>query len=145
MGSARNILAERGPELIEKLLQHLFLTGVSTAIAVIIGLIIGVLLSRRPRIQGPVMAIINALQTIPSLAMLAILLPLFGIGTLPALIALILYGLLPIVRNTLTGIDGLPSELLEACEALGFTNRQRLLQVELPLALPTIVAGAPRR
>jgi len=141
MGSARNILAERGPELIEKLLQHLFLTGVSTAIAVIIGLIIGVLLSRRPRIQGPVMAIINALQTIPSLAMLAILLPLFGIGTLPALIALILYGLLPIVRNTLTGIDGLPSELLEACEALGFTNRQRLLQVELPLALPTIMAG----
>jgi len=141
MTGAFDILAERGPELVEKLIQHLMLTGVSTAIAVVIGLAIGILLSRRPSLQGPGMAVINALQTIPSLAMLAILLPLFGIGTLPALIALTLYALLPIVRNTLTGIDGLSPELLQACEALGFTDRQRLLQVELPLALPMIMAG----
>lgn len=136
-----DMLAERGPELIEKLTQHLLLTGGSTSIAVLVGLTVGVLLSRRPALQGPMMAVINALQTIPSLALLAILLPVFGIGTLPALIALTVYALLPIVRNTLTGIDGLPPELLEACEALGFTDRQRLVQVELPLALPTIMAG----
>jgi len=134
-------LIERGPALIEKLVQHFVLTAGSTGIAIIIGLTIGILLSRRPAAQGPVMAVINALQTIPSLAMLAILLPLFGIGTLPALIALTLYALLPIVRNTLTGIDGLPADVLEACQALGFTERQRLIQVELPLALPTIMAG----
>ncbi len=141
MTGTGNILIERWPELVEKLIQHLLLTGVSTATAIVIGLAIGILLSRRPAVQGPIMAVINALQTIPSLAMLAILLPLFGIGTLPALIALTLYALLPIVRNTLTGIDGLPPELLEACDALGFTDRQRLIQVELPLALPTIMAG----
>jgi len=141
MMDALDMIVDRGPELLEKLIQHLLLTGGSTIIAVIAGLTIGVLLSRRPVFQGPVMVVINALQTIPSLAMLAFLLPLFGIGTLPALIALTLYALLPIVRNTLTGIDGLSPELLEACEALGFTERQRLIQVELPLALPTIMAG----
>lgn len=141
MNAAVDMLAERWPELLEKLGQHLLLTGTSTVIAVAIGLAIGILLTRRPAAQGPVMALINALQTIPSLALLAILLPLFGIGTLPALIALTLYALLPIVRNTLTGIDGLSPDLLEACNALGFTDRQRLLQVELPLALPTIMAG----
>lgn len=141
MSAAIDLVAERWPELLEKLVQHLLLTGTSTAIAVVIGLAIGILLSRRPTAQGPVMAVINALQTIPSLALLAMLLPLFGIGTLPALIALTLYALLPIVRNTLTGIDELAPELLEACDALGFTDRQRLIRVELPLALPTIMAG----
>ncbi len=136
-----DLLAERGPELAQKLVEHVVLTGVSTAIAVVIGLALGIALSRRRALQGPVMAVVNALQTIPSLALLAILLPLFGIGMTPALIALTLYALLPIVRNTLTGIDGLPEEILEACQALGFTDRQRLWQVELPLALPTIMAG----
>ncbi len=135
------MLAERAPELLEKLYEHVLLTGVSTAIAVALGLAIGIGLSRRRALQGPVMALINALQTIPSLALLAFLLPLLGIGMAPALVALTLYALLPIVRNTLTGIDGLPPDILEACRALGFTDRQRLWQVELPLALPTIMAG----
>jgi len=141
MSTAFDLLVERWPELLEKLGQHLLLTGTSTTAAVVLGLAIGLSLRRRPAAQGPVMAVINALQTVPSLALLAILLPLFGIGTLPALIALTLYALLPIVRNTLTGIEELPAELIEACNALGFTDRQRLLQVELPLALPTIMAG----
>jgi len=141
MSALVQFLTDRWPELIEKLGQHILLTGISTAIAVLLGLGVGILLSRRSALQGPVMAIINALQTIPSLAMLAFLLPLFGIGMLPALIALTLYALLPIVRNTLTGIEGLPSDLMEACHALGFTDTQRLVQVELPLALPTIMAG----
>jgi len=134
-------ISEHGNELLQKLLQHVLLTGISTAVAIVIGLSLGIVLSRRRAWQGPVMAVINALQTIPSLAMLAFLLPLFGIGMLPALIALTLYALLPITRNTLTGIDGLPPEILEACDALGFTDRQRLWQVALPLALPTIMAG----
>ena len=141
MSGLLSFMAERWPELLEKLLQHVLLTGISTAVAIVIGLSVGIVLSRRRAWQGPVMAVVNALQTIPSLAMLAFLLPLFGIGMLPALIALTLYALLPIMRNTLTGIDGLPPEILQACAALGFTDHQRLWQVELPLALPTIMAG----
>jgi len=141
MNGVLSFMAGRWPELGQKLLQHMLLTGISTTVAIVIGLGLGIVLSRRRAWQGPVMAVVNALQTIPSLAMLAFLLPLFGIGMLPALIALTLYALLPIMRNTLTGIDGLPADIIEACAALGFTDRQRLWQVELPLALPTIMAG----
>jgi osmoprotectant transport system permease protein len=141
MSAWSTLLHERGPELLQKLLEHLLLTGISTTIAMVIGLAAGIALTRNKALQAPVMAAVNALQTIPSLAMLAFLLPLFGIGMLPALIALTLYALLPIMRNTLTGIQGLPEAVLEACAALGFTDQQRLWQVELPLALPTIMAG----
>ena len=103
---------------------------------------LGVLAACLPRLRQPVMAAVGVLQTVPSLALLAMLIPLLGtIGTLPALIALFLYALLPIVRNTSIGIEQVPSELRMAALALGLSARDRLLYIELPLALPVILAG----
>ncbi len=136
-----SFINERSGELLDKVLQHLLLTGVSTAAAILIGVPVGIWLTRQQRFKHVVMAVISILQTIPSLAMLAFLLPFFGIGALPALLALTLYALLPIVRNTITALEGVPADIIEATNALGFTSRQRLLKVELPLGLPVIVAG----
>lgn len=132
---------DRWSQLLEKTLQHLLLTGVSTSVAVILGIPLGIWLTRQPRFRNSVMGVVCIMQTIPSLAMLAFLLPFFGIGVLPALIALTLYAFLPIVRNTITALEGIPADIHEATQALGFTPWQRLWKVELPLGLPTIVAG----
>lgn len=131
----------RLPELQQKLVEHLILTGISTAIAVGIGLPLGVLILRWSFLRGLVLSFSNAVQTIPSLAMLAFLLPFFGIGVKPALVALTLYALLPIVRNTYAGLNNLHPAVLEAADGLGFTRLQRLWLVEIPLALPVILAG----
>ena len=118
------------------------LTGVSTGVAIILGVFLGILASRVARLRGPLLGATGILQTIPSLAMLAILLAVTGkIGVLPAIIALILYSLLPIMRNTLAGIQGVSSASLEAACGIGMTNRQQLWMIKIPLALPVIVAG----
>lgn len=134
-------VGQRLPELQQKLVEHLILTGISTAVAVAIGLPLGVLILRWSFLRGLVLSFSNAVQTIPSLAMLAFLLPFFGIGVKPALVALTLYALLPIVRNTYAGLNNLPPAVLEAADGLGFTRLQRLWLVEIPLALPVILAG----
>ncbi|HEX4327079.1 MAG TPA: glycine betaine ABC transporter substrate-binding protein [Burkholderiales bacterium] len=122
--------------------QHVFLVLVSLAAGCLIGLPLGVLAARAPHLRQPVLTIVGVLQTIPSLALLAMLIPLLGaIGTLPALAALFVYSLLPIVRNTMTGLQGVPAGLSQAAVALGLRPRQRLLYVELPLAAPVILAG----
>jgi len=131
----------RLPELQQKLVEHIILTGISTAFAVAIGLPLGVLILRWVWLRSVVLSFSNAVQTIPSLAMLAFLLPLFGIGVKPALVALTLYALLPIVRNTYTGLSNLSPSVLEAADGLGFTRWQRLIWVEIPLAMPVILAG----
>jgi osmoprotectant transport system permease protein len=126
------------------LLQHLFLVAVSTLIAVAIGVPLGIMAARRPRASAPIVWFINVAQTVPSLAMFGFLLPLPFIGGLGARIAitvLILYALLPIVRTTLAGITSVDPALVEAGTALGMTPSQLLRQVQLPLALPSIVAG----
>ena len=122
--------------------QHLFLTLTATAAATVVGISTGLLVARYPdRLSGPVLGLVGIVQTIPSLAMLAFMIPLLGIGTLPAITALFLYGLLPIVRNTYTGITSVPSELKEAGRGMGMTSRDLLFQLELPLATKTITAG----
>jgi len=132
----------RLPQLWLRTGEHLMLTGVSTGAAIILGVPVGILASRVAQLRGPLVGAIGILQTIPSLAMLAILLALTGkIGALPAIIALALYALLPIVRNTLTGIQGVSSDVLEAARGIGMTNHQQLWKVKIPLALPVIVAG----
>jgi len=136
-----NFVWQRLPELQQKLVEHLILTGISTAVAVAIGLPLGVLILRWVLLRNIVLSFANAVQTIPSLAMLAFLLPFFGIGVKPALVALTLYALLPIVRNTYTGLSNLSPAVLEAADGLGFTRWQRLWLVEIPLALPVILAG----
>jgi len=126
------------------LLQHLFLVAVSTVVAVVIGVPLGILAARRPRVGAPIVWLVNAAQTVPSLAMFGFLLPLPFIGGLGARVAitvLIVYALLPIVRTTIAGIRSVDPALVEAGMALGMTPRQLLRQVQLPLALPSIVAG----
>ncbi|MBB3120654.1 ABC transporter permease/substrate-binding protein [Pseudoduganella violacea] len=122
--------------------QHVTLVALSVLLACAVGIPLGVLAAYAPRLRQAVMAVVGVLQTVPSLALLAILIPLLGaIGTLPALIALFVYALLPVVRNTCTGILGVPKGLKTAALALGLRPNQRLLHIELPLALPVILAG----
>ncbi len=137
-------LAAHRAEFVGLLLQHIVLVGASTAAAVALGVPVGVLAAKRPRLGAPVVWFANVVQTIPSLAMFGFLLPLplvGGLGARVAIVVLILYALLPIVRTTAAGVRGLDPALVEAGTALGMTPRQLLWQVELPLALPSIVAG----
>jgi osmoprotectant transport system permease protein len=122
--------------------QHLMLVLAAVLLGCAAGVPLGVLAALFPRLRQPVLAVAGTLQTVPSLALLAILIPLLGrIGTVPALVALCAYALLPIVRNTCTGLLQVPAGLRQAALALGLTRRQMLLQVELPLAAPVILAG----
>ncbi|MEJ2658817.1 MAG: ABC transporter permease/substrate-binding protein, partial [Desulfobacterales bacterium] len=133
---------ERLPELWLRTGEHLMLTGCSTLAAMLIGIPVGILLYRSSWLRGPVMGIIGILQTIPSLAMLVFLLALLKkIGVMPALIALTLYALLPIARNTLTGLEEVSAEIMEAAEGIGMKEYQQLAMVRIPLAAPVIAAG----
>jgi len=135
---------EHRQELATLFAQHVFLVAVSTTIAVLIGVPLGIFASRRPRLAAPFVAIANIAQTVPSLAMFGFLLPvplIGGVGARAALAVLILYGLLPIVRSTIVGITGIDRSIKEAGVGMGMTPRELLRQIELPLALPSIVAG----
>ncbi|RME42964.1 MAG: ABC transporter permease subunit [Deltaproteobacteria bacterium] len=133
---------ERLPELWLRTGEHLILTGVSTGMAILVGIPLGICAARSRWLRDPLTGAVGILQTIPSLAMLAILLALLHrIGVVPAVIALTLYALLPIVRNTLTGLENLPPAVVEAADGIGMSPRQRLWMVEIPLALPVIIAG----
>lgn len=138
-------------ELGELVLEHLFLVVVSTGIAILIGVPLGVLLTRKPALSKPVLGFANIMQTVPSLALFGFLIPLNvylfgikilgGIGAHTAIVALVLYSLLPIIRNTFTGISNVDPAIREAGRGMGMTDRQLLFQVELPLALGVIIAG----
>jgi osmoprotectant transport system permease protein len=121
--------------------DHLLLVLVSLAAAVACALPLGILAARRPRLGQIVLAVAGIVQTIPSLALLVFMIPLLGIGTAPAIAALFLYSLLPIVRNTHAGLTGIPASAREAAAAIGLTPRARLRLVELPMAAPAILAG----
>jgi osmoprotectant transport system permease protein len=124
--------------------QHVLLVAVSTAVAVAIGVPTGVLAARRPRLASPLIAVANIVQTVPSLAMFGFLLPvplIGGVGARTALAVLVLYALLPIVRSTIVGITGIDRSVHQAGVAMGMTPRELLWQLELPLALPSIIAG----
>lgn len=120
---------------------HLVLTGIAEGLACLLAIPLGIAASRRRRLAGLALAGAGVLQTIPSIALLAFMLPLFGIGARPAIAALFLYGLLPILRNTITGIRGVDRRIIEVGLGLGMTSGQLLRQVELPLAVPVILAG----
>lgn len=130
------------PDLMRLTGQHLALVFGSLALAVVLGVPLGVLAWRRPWLAGTVLGAVGVLQTVPSLALLAFLIVLVGaIGFVPALLALFLYALLPIVRNTHAGLDGVPTGLTQAARALGLSAPQALWTVQLPLAMPTLWAG----
>jgi osmoprotectant transport system permease protein len=124
--------------------QHVVLVGVAVAIAVAAGVPLGILAAKRPRLASPLVAVASVVQTIPSLAMFGFLLPVpivGGLGARAAIVVLILYGLLPILRTTIAGLRGIDPAVVEAAVALGMTPRELLWRVELPLAMPSIVAG----
>ena len=124
--------------------EHVLLVAISTAIAAAVGVPLGIFAARRPRLASPLVAVANIVQTVPSLAMFGFLLPvpfIGGVGARAALVVLVLYGLLPIVRSTIVGITGIDGSVREAGVAMGMTRGELLRQVELPLALPSIVAG----
>ncbi len=131
-------------ETTELALEHLRLVGVSMLLAVAIGVPSGILLTRHPWLEKPVLGTANVMQTIPSLALFGLLLPAPWIGARAdrlAILALTLYGLLPIIRNTYAGIRGVNAAVVEAAVGMGMTDRQVLLQVQLPLATSVIIAG----
>ena len=139
-----HFLQQNWPELLEHLREHLWLVFVSTLIAVAIGIPTGILLTRRKSLRSSVLGIANVMQTIPSLALFGFLIPvpfIGGIGARTAIVALVLYSLLPIIRNTVTGILGVDANVREAAVAMGMTGGQVLWQVELPLAMSVIITG----
>src|SRR6185295_4181108 len=139
-----NLWMTHGAELGAMVERHLFLVLVSTTVATAVGLPAGIIAAHRPRVGRPVLAAASIAQTIPSLALLGFLLPLpciGGIGPRIAIVALILYALLPIVRSTAAGLRSIDRAVIDAGVAMGMTARQLLWLVELPLALPSIVAG----
>lgn len=121
---------------------HVVMTGLALSIGTSVGLVVAIKMHRAERVRAVVLGAAGVVQTIPSLALLALMVPLLGMfGFWPALAALVLYSLLPVLRNTIAGLDGVPPEALEAADAVGMTPRERLRLVELPLALPVILAG----
>lgn len=131
----------QGGKLLEQTLEHISLTFISLAFALLVGLPIGLLITRFQRCVGPVFGVTGILQTIPSIALLGFLIPVLGIGPKPAIFALFLYSLLPIIRNTFTGISQVDPRVREAARGMGMTDWQLLTRVEMPLALPVLFAG----
>lgn len=121
--------------------EHLFLVLVSLLAAVVVAVPLGVLAAKHARVGRVVLGLSGIIQTVPSLALLVVMIPLLGIGSRPAIVALFLYGLLPIVRNTASGLSGIPGDIRESAEALGLPPRARLWRIEFPLAAPSILAG----
>ena len=137
-------MVQNRAEVFQLTLEHFVLVGVSTSLAVLIGLPLGVLMTRREGLRRPILTFANVMQTVPSLALFGFLIPIpfiGGIGARTAIIALILYSLLPIIRNTYTGITHVDPAVREAAVGMGMTDWQLLRQVELPLAMGVIFAG----
>lgn len=134
-------LIENWNEVGELLLQHLWLTGSALGMAALIALPVGVLLARLPRLRGPVLGVLGVLYTIPSLSLLVLLIPLLRLGYWPAVVTLVIYAQLVLVRNVVVGLAGVDPAVVEAARGMGMSTWQRLVQVELPLALPLMLAG----
>ncbi|GHI00291.1 osmoprotectant update ABC transporter permease/substrate-binding subunit OpuFB [Neobacillus kokaensis] len=141
MNDFLHIFLERKAELLNALLDHIQISFIALFFAVIIAIPLGIYISRHKKAAEGIIGITSVIQTIPSLALLGILIPLFGIGRVPAIIALVAYALLPILRNSYTGIKEVDPSLIEAARAMGMNSRKRLIRVEIPLAMPVIMAG----
>jgi osmoprotectant transport system permease protein len=134
-------LVSNWDRVLQLTLGHLQMTGIGVLLAILIGVPIGILLTRLRWLEAPVVGTAGVLYTIPSLALFTLLIPLMGLGAVPTITGLVLYSLFAIVRNTVAGIDGVDPLTLDAARGMGMTNWQQLLLVQLPLGLPVIVAG----
>jgi osmoprotectant transport system permease protein len=127
--------------MLELTQEHVRLVAISIVVAMVIGIPLGILITRLRWLEGSLIGITGVLYTVPSLALFAILMPYTGLGRTTVIVALVLYSLLAIVRNTVAGIDDVPAATLDAARGMGMTGSQQLLLVELPLALPVVLAG----
>ncbi|WP_148401740.1 ABC transporter permease/substrate-binding protein [Clostridium sp. Marseille-P299] len=128
-------------QILSLLLEHIKLTVISVGLAILIGVPLGIFISYMKKLNKPILGIASVVQAIPSMALLGFLIPLLGIGSVPAVVTVILYSLLPIIKNTYTGIDNINPQTLEAAKGIGLTKFQVLTKVQIPLALPVIMAG----
>lgn len=129
------------PQILSLVIEHLKLTAISVGLAILIGVPLGIFISYTSKAGKPVLSLANIIQAIPSMALLGFMIPLFGIGTVPSIVAVVLYSLLPIIKNTYTGIENINPQTLEAAKGIGLTPFQVLTKVQIPLALPVIMAG----
>ena len=136
-----SFILEQHDKLGEQILTHIGLTFISLLVAVLAGVPLGILIARKNKLAGVVLGLAGILQTIPSIALLGVMIPLLGIGPRPAIVALFLYALLPIIRNTYTGVREVNSSVTDAARGMGMSGWQILLKVELPLAMPVLLAG----
>lgn len=139
-----NFVVENKGQIAQLTFEHLWIVAISTALAIVIGIPLGILITRKPALHNPVLVTANIIQTIPSLALFGFLLPAPWIGERAgrlAILALTLYSLLPLIRNTYTGIRGVDRAVLEAARGMGLTDWQLLYKVELPLAASVVLAG----
>lgn len=132
---------ENYDRLLTALVEHVAMVSAALAVSLAIALPLGIWSARRPRAYAVAVALTGILYTVPALALFALLIPFMGLGTGPAIVALVLYSLLILVRNVAAGLRGVPAEVFDAAEGMGFGPWRRLLRIELPLALPVIVAG----
>ena len=133
--------SQYGTELLYKTWEHLYISLISVGLGILIAIPLGIALTRVPKVANFVMGLLGIIQTVPSFAILAFFIPLLGVGKVPAIVALFFYAVLPILRNTYTGVKGVNKELLEAGRGMGMTGWERVRLVEIPLAIPVIMAG----
>lgn len=134
-------LQDYWPELVAAGREHIALTVGSVILAVVSAVPLAILIRRVPRLSGPILGLSGVLYTIPSLALISLLWPVFGLSPWTVIIALAVYGLLVVLRNIVVGLQEVPGEVLDAATGMGLTDRQILLRVSIPLAMPTILAG----
>ncbi|MHC5249269.1 ABC transporter permease [Enterococcus sp. LJL120] len=132
---------EYGQEIINKTIEHIYISALALGLGIIIAVPVGILLTRTPKAASIVIGFTSALQTVPSLALLALMVPFLGVGVLPAVIALFIYSLLPILRNTYIGMKNVDANYRDVARGMGMTQLQSIVSVEIPIAIPTIMAG----
>lgn len=134
-------LLSNSAEIFAKSMEHLFIASVSLFFGILVAVPIGILLTRSKTAAKIVMAIASVLQTVPSFALLALMIPIFGVGKKPAIVSLFIYSLLPILRNTYLGIAGVNENLIDAARGMGMTKSQILFKVQIPMAMPVMMSG----
>ena len=134
-------LQEYGSQLLSKAVEHFYISMFALLLAIVVAVPLGILLSKTQRTANVVLTVAGVLQTIPTLAVLAIMIPIFGVGKTPAIVALFIYVLLPILNNTVLGVKNIDKNVIQACQSMGMTKFQLMKDVEMPLALPLIISG----
>ena len=136
-----SFLNQYGGQLVTKTWEQLYISAIALLLGVLVAVPIGILLTRFPKTAKIIVGIASMLQTVPSLALLALMIPIFGIGKVPAIVALFIYSLLPILRNTYIGMNDVDPSLKDSAKGMGMTTLQSIWQVELPMAMQVIMAG----